>query len=102
MIFNIHYKLKKNLLFKQFKNNIQIKKYIYLKKQINIILKSKNSNNFIYNIIKYKYKNLKILYIIINKYNLILIKFINFWYILNNYYIKYDKFYLIKTIFTYF
>ncbi|VEV59436.1 probable protein, unknown function (apicoplast) [Plasmodium vinckei vinckei] len=101
MIFNIHYKLKKILLLKQFKNNKKIK-YIYLNKQINIILKSKNSNNYLYNILKYKYKNLKTLYIIINKYNLMLIKFINFWYILNNYYIEYNKFYLIKTIFTYF
>ncbi|SBT86803.1 hypothetical protein PMUG01_API003900 (apicoplast) [Plasmodium malariae] len=104
MIFNLYYKLKKNLLLKKFKNikKNNIKKFIYIKKY-NILLKSKNSNCYIYNIINYKYKNLKLLYILSNKYNLILTKIINFYYIIyNNYNINYNNIHIIKNIFTYF
>ncbi|CRG98248.1 hypothetical protein PGAL8A_API03800 (apicoplast) [Plasmodium gallinaceum] len=105
MIFNLYSKLKKNLLLKKFKNiNIikyNINKKIYIK-YLNIIFKSKNSNNYIYNKINYNYKNIKLLYIISNKYNLLLIKIINFWYILLYYKINYHNIYLIKNIFTYF
>ncbi|VVF13554.1 hypothetical protein HEP_API05000 (apicoplast) [Hepatocystis sp. ex Piliocolobus tephrosceles] len=103
MIFNLYYKLKKNLLLKKFKNIKQknINKFIFIKK-FNILLKSKNSNSYIYNNIIYKYKNLKLLYIISNKYNLLLIKFIDFLYIIYKYNIKYNNIYIIKNIFTYF
>nr|UTS56821.1 hypothetical protein [Plasmodium sp.] len=103
MIFNLYNKLKKNLLLKKFKNikKQNVKKLIYIK-NFNILLKSKNSNNYIYNIFNYKYKNIKLLYIISNKYNLLLIKFINFWFILYNYNIIYNNIYIIKNIFTYF
>nr|UTS56744.1 hypothetical protein [Plasmodium simiovale]BBB58180.1 hypothetical protein [Plasmodium simiovale] len=103
MIFNLYYKLKKNILLKKFKtikkNNIR--KFIYINK-FNLLLKSKNSNKYLYNIIIYKYNNFKLLYIISNKYNLILIKQINFWY--NILYISfiYNNIYIIKYIFTYF
>ncbi|GAW84764.1 open reading frame 105 (apicoplast) [Plasmodium gonderi] len=103
MILNLYYKLQKNILLKKFKNKKNnIKKFIYIKNKFNILLKSKNSNKYIYNIINYKYKNLKILYIISNKYNILLIKKINFWY--NILYINfiYNKIYIIKNIFTYF
>nr|UTS56912.1 hypothetical protein [Plasmodium ashfordi] len=104
MIFNLYSKLKKNLLLKKFKN-IKIKKNfinknIYIK-FFNILLKSKNSNNYIYNKIIY-YKNIKLLYIISNKYNLLLLKNFNIWFILFNYTLKYNNINKIKNIFTYF
>nr|UTS56877.1 hypothetical protein [Plasmodium sp.] len=106
MIFNSFYKLKKNNLLKKFKNlqfkNFNIIKFIYIK-NFNILLKSKNSNNYIYNNIIYKYKNIKLLYIISNnKYNLLLFKLNNFWYTLLNYKINLNIIYIIKNIFTYF
>lgn len=105
MIFNLYYKLKKNLLLKKFKNiqiNNNIKKIVYIK-LFNILLKSKNSNNYIYNIINNKYKNIKLLYILSNnKYNLLLFKNINLWNILLNYNIIFNNIYIIKNIFTYF
>ncbi|KJP90340.1 hypothetical protein AK88_07044 (apicoplast) [Plasmodium fragile] len=103
MIFNLYYKLKKNILLKKFKNIKinNIKKFIYINK-FNLLLKSKNSNKYLYNIIFYKYNNIKLLYIISNKYNLLLIKQLNFWY--NILYISfiYNNIYIIKHIFTYF
>nr|BAL70555.1 open reading frame 105 [Plasmodium ovale] len=103
MIFNLYYKLKKNLLLKKFKNKkkFNINKLNYIK-NFNVLIKSKNSNNYIYNIIIYKYKNLKILYILSNKYSLLLIKIIHFWYILYYYNINYNNIFIIKNIFTYF
>nr|UTS56835.1 hypothetical protein [Plasmodium sp.] len=104
MIFKLYNKLKKNLLLNKFKfiNKKYIKKFIYIKK-FNILLKSKNSNYYIYNIIHYKCKNLKLLYILSNKYNIILIKILNFWYnILIYYNINYNNIYTIKIIFTFF
>nr|UTS56884.1 hypothetical protein [Plasmodium sp.] len=106
MIFNLFFKLRKNILLKKFKNlqikNFTINKHIYIK-NLNILLKSKNSNNYIYNNIIYKYKNIKLLYILSNnKYNLLLFKLNNFWYILLNYKININIIYIIKNIFTYF
>nr|UTS56898.1 hypothetical protein [Plasmodium homocircumflexum] len=106
MIFNTYSKLKKNFLLKKFKNlqikNYNIKHSIYIK-DLNILLKSKNSNYYIYNTIFYNYKNIKLLYIISNnKYNLFLFKKIKFWYILLTYKINYNYIYIIKNIFTYF
>nr|UTS56870.1 hypothetical protein [Plasmodium chiricahuae] len=106
MIFNLYSKLKKNFLLKKFKN-IQIKKYYIQKnmyiKNFNILLKSKNSNIYIYNKINHNFKNIKLLYILSNnKYNLLLFKIINFFYNISNYEINYIYIYLIKTIFTYF
>nr|UTS56758.1 hypothetical protein [Plasmodium inui]BBB58238.1 hypothetical protein [Plasmodium inui] len=103
MIFNLYYKLKKNILLKKFKNikKNNIKKFIYINK-FNLLLKSKNSNKYLYNIIFYKYNNLKLLYIISNKYNLLLIKQTNFWYHILHIFFIYNNIYKIKYIFTYF
>nr|UTS56919.1 hypothetical protein [Haemoproteus lanii] len=100
MIFNSYSKLKKNLLYKKFKN-IYIIKYKYIKK-LNNLLKSKNSNNYVYNKFIYIFNNIKLLYIISNKYNLILIKYIYTWYSLINYKFYNNYFYIIIIIFTYF
>nr|QUL61518.1 hypothetical protein [Haemoproteus columbae] len=105
MIFNLYSKLKKNILLKKFKNINLIKKKNIKKlkfiKFFNILLKSKNSNLYLYNKIYYKYKNIKLIYLISNKYNLIFLKLLNIWYLLLNYKINYNLYYIniIKYIF---
>nr|YP_008757407.1 hypothetical protein [Leucocytozoon caulleryi]BAN94687.1 hypothetical protein [Leucocytozoon caulleryi] len=105
MIFNKYFKLNKNKILNKFKNIqiIKYNKYKYLNiKNLNILFYSKNSNNYNYSRIIYNIKYIKLLYILSNYYNKILLKLLYFWFTILNYKINYQYYILILNIFTYF
>nr|UTS56933.1 hypothetical protein [Haemoproteus tartakovskyi] len=97
MIFNSYSKIQKQILYKKFK---LLFKYYFKKKNIlNNILKSKNSNIYIYNKFLYKFTYITLIYI---NSNVILHKLIYIWYLLIHYNINFNNIYIILYIFTYF